>query len=321
MAQYAHGERSIGAVDIGGTKIAVAAVSSRGQVLASAECPTKFSDDPIETLERTIVLLRKCERDSAASFDGIGIGCTGPVNSSSGVIGDVALLPGWQGINLAEFFAHEFGVSTAVENDANAAALAESQWGAGRYSCRFVYVTVSTGIGAGVVFDKKLYRGFNGVHPELGHHTIDESGPACYCGARGCWESLASGPALVAWMNGSGYVEPAEGEELTAREICELSRRGDPLATQAVERLGTYLGIGLGNLMTLFYPDTIALGGGVMQSSSLFLDRACKVARSRCGLIPASKVTVTTAVLGRDAPLLGAAMAWQHRFLNQAESK
>src|SRR5256885_14095877 len=118
----------------------------------------------------------------------------------SGAFGDVDFLPGWQGNNPVEDLAREFGVTTALENDADASALGEAGWGAGKGKSRIVYVTVGTGIGGGIIIDGQLYRGADMAHPEIGHHVIDPSGPLCSCGFRGCWESLATGPALVQWL-------------------------------------------------------------------------------------------------------------------------
>ena len=186
---------------------------------------------------------------------------------SQGSSGDVGTLPGWQGLNLVEELQQEFGVPVAVENDADAAALAEAHWGAAKGSERFIYITISTGIGGGIIFSGKLYRGADGAHPELGHQVIDASGPLCYCRARGCWESLASGVAMTAWMRSQQPGAP----ELSAAQICALAEQGDPLARRSSRGRGHYLGLGLANLITLFTPDAIALGGGVMKSSHLFL--------------------------------------------------
>lgn len=197
-----------------------------------------------------------------------------------------------------------------MENDADAAALAESTWGAAKGSKRFIYVTVSTGIGGGIVLSGELYRGVDGAHPELGHQVIDASGPLCYCRALGCWEILASGPAMVSWVR-----EQQPGiAELTTAEICALAEQGSPLARHAVEREGYYLGLGLANLITLFTPDAIALGGGVMKSSHLFLERALRVIREVCTQVPAEKTQITLASLGTDAGLVGAAQAWLCRY-------
>jgi len=152
-----------------------------------------------------------------------------------------------------------------------------------------------------------------GSHPEAGHQTIDPSGPPCYCGASGCWESWASGPAIAQWFKSNAGDRPFPGD-LTARDIFDLARQGDKLAVQAVQREGESLGIGLANLVTLFCPEVIALGGGVMRSADLFLDLALATVRCRCGLVPVNELTITRAALGDDAALLGAARVWQARF-------
>lgn len=297
-----------GAIDIGGTKIAVGLVDGEGAILARRECATDPERGFDEALARMRRMLEEAARDVGSAITGIGIGCTGPVDPLAGVIGNVDFLPGWEGAPIVERLASSFGVRTAMENDADAAALAEARWGAGRGIARFIYVTVSTGIGGGMVFDGRLYRGTGGSHPEIGHHTIDPAGPRCFCGARGCWEVLASGPAMSAWMN------PEAPAELSAEKICELAEAGDGRAREAVEREGRYLGLGLANLVTLFSPDVIALGGGVMRSSRLFLPRACAVIRETCGLVPWEKTRIAVASLGQDAALAGAACVWENRF-------
>jgi glucokinase len=296
-----------GAIDIGGTKIAAGIVDGDGKIRSRIECataPERGFDDALGRMRRMLV---EAAREAGAAITGIGIGATGPVEPLAGTIGDVDFLPGWEGAPIVERLVAEFGVTAAMENDADAAALAEARWGAGRGVGRFIYVTISTGIGGGMVFDGRLYRGVEGSHPEIGHHTIDPAGPRCFCGARGCWEALASGSAMAAWMN-------PEAPEFTAQRICELAEAGDARAREAVEREGLYLGIGLANLVTLFCPDVIALGGGVMRSSHLFLPHARAVIRESCGLVPWQKTSVALAAMGQDAALAGAACVWDNRF-------
>jgi len=299
----------IGVVDIGGTKIAAGCVSQDGRIATRMECPSAPEQGFAPAMARTKEMLREAAR-RYGQFIGIGVACTGPVDPFTGIIGEVGTLPGWQGANLAGELGGEFGVPMAVENDADAAALAEANWGAARGKSRFIYVTVGTGIGGGVVLSGELYRGVKGAHPELGHQVIDASGPLCYCRARGCWESLASGPAMAAWMK----ERRVECRELNAAAICALAERGDELALRAVEREGHYLGLGLANLITLFAPDAIALGGGVMQSSHLFLKRARQVIRQICTQVPAAETELALASLGPDTGLAGAACAWLHRY-------
>ncbi len=303
----------IGAVDIGGTKIAVGMVDDNGKVLSRMEAPTdpnRYSD----SIELVAHMLRKTAQRAGAEISGIGIGSTGPVDPMRGEFGDVDFLPGWRGKSPVKDLSTVFNVSVALENDGDAAALAEAGWGAGRNRTRLIYVTVGTGIGGGIVLDGKLYRGVDGAHPEVGHHVVDPAGPQCTCGFRGCWESLAAGPAMVAWFQHNAPENDPHCEGITARRICELAREEDVVALKAVETEAYYLGLGLANLINLFTPDAIVLSGSVMKSSDLFLDRIRALIRSGCRFVPAGKAELMLASLGDDTNLIGAARVWHYRF-------
>ena len=299
----------IGAVDIGGTKIAVGMVNDSGKVLTRTQTATD-PHDYAAGIEQIASMLRKAAAD-AGEISGIGIGSTGPVDPMDGEFGDVDFLPGWRGKKIVNDLAEIFNVTVALENDGDAAALAEAGWGAGRHRSRLIYVTVGTGIGGGIILDGKLYRGVDGAHPEIGHQVIDPAGPECTCGFRGCWESLAAGPAMVAWYKNRN---PAHDDAITAKRICELAQQGDALALEAVEHEALYLGLGLANLINLFAPDAIVLSGSLMKSAPLFLDRIRDVIRSGCGFVPAEKMELSLASLGEDANLIGAARVWHYRF-------
>jgi glucokinase len=303
----------IGAIDVGGTKIAVGMVSETGQVLARAECPTAAKRGPADGLARIAAMLRETATRAGGAMRGIGVGCTGPVDPLAGTIGAVEFLPGWQGFNLVGELARTFAVPVAMENDADAVALGEAAWGAGRGARSLMYVTISTGIGGGLVLDGQLYRGVDGAHPEIGHHVIDPSGPACYCGAHGCWESLASGPAMARWWKDNTPERLLAGEA-DARNICTAAERGEPHALATVAREGHYLGLGLANLVTLFAPEVIALGGGLMGHRHLFWDTIQTTIRTICTQVPAEKVRLVPAALGAEAALAGAACVWLHRY-------
>ena len=293
----------IGAVDIGGTKFAVGMLTGSGQVLARLEASSEPEEGLRAGLARINAMLQETSKQSGGELEGIGIGCTGPVNPLTGEVGRIEFLPGWEGFNLAAEIQQVFGVTVALENDADAAALGEFAWGAGQGSRRFIYLTVSTGIGGGIVIDGELYRGVEGAHPEIGHHVIDPRGPKCFCGAHGCWESLAGGLALARRAN-----------RPTAHEACAAAESGDPVAMEAVAREAEYLGLGIANLVTLYIPDVIALGGGVMQSRRLFWKKIERTVRENCGLVPFELTRLIPASLGRDAGLAGAAQAWIQRF-------
>jgi glucokinase len=292
----------IGAVDIGGTKIAAGMLTGTGRILARTQSPACPERGWLDGLAQMVGMLQETARQAGGELEGIGVGCTGPVDPFTGLLGKVEFFPGWEGCNLVAGLQDAFGVTVYLENDADAAALGELAWGAGRGAQRFLYVTISTGIGGGLVFDGCIYRGVDGAHPEIGHHVIDPSGPPCSCGACGCWESLACGPALARRAGMS-----------SALEVCQAAERGEPDACRAVAQEAWYLGLGLANLVTLFTPDVIALGGGVMHSRHLFWDTILQTIRSNCGLVPFEKTRLVPASLGAVAGLAGATQVWLQR--------
>lgn len=304
----------IGAVDIGGTKIAVGIVDGDGKVLASQERPTDADRGYSHALGNITDMLRTTARMANTTISGIGIGSTGPIYPLTGEIGNVNFFPHWEGENPVKDLTEIFAVKVAIENDGDAAALGEAGWGAGKNKKRLIYVTIGTGIGTGLIFDGQLYRGVDQAHPEIGHHIIDPSGPPCLCGFRGCWESLAAGPAMVAWLENEAPNGYAYRDQLNAKRICELALEGEELARRAVERETYYLGLGLANLVTLFAPDAIVLGGSVMKSASLFLGGIRKIINESCRFVPFERTELTLASLGDSANLIGAARVWHHRF-------
>jgi glucokinase len=304
----------VGAIDIGGTKIAVGVIDDEGRILEKLERPTEPERGFQDGLQRMQQMLKECVQTAGVPIRGIGVGSAGPIDPFTGIYGRVDNLATWEGSNLMEPLEREFGVRVAVENDGDAAALAEEAWGVGRGKSRFIYVTISTGIGGGMVLDGELYRGVDNAHPEVGHFVIEASGPVCYCGARGCWEFLAAGPAMVAWMRANAPPDLTLPSDLSAKEICRRAEEGDSLAKKAVEQEAYYIGVGLSNLIMMFCPDVIALGGGVMNSAHLFMDRVRQVIRQNCTLVPAAKTELLLASMGADTGLAGAARAWYNRF-------
>jgi glucokinase len=285
----------IGAIDIGGTKIAVGIVDDNGKVLAKNQTPTD-PENYAGAIDSIVTMLREGAQESKAEITGIGIGSTGPVDPMKGEFGDVDFLPGWRGQSPVKDLEKNFTIRAALENDGDAAALAEAGWGAGRNRSRLIYITVGTGIGGGIILDGKLYRGVDGAHPEVAHQVLDPSGPPCTCGFRGCWESLASGPALAAWYKTEAPANP-ESPNITAKQICDLAREGDALAMKAIEHEALYLALGLANLINLFAPEAIVLGGSVMKSADLLLDRIRSVILSGCRFVPADKTELALASL------------------------
>jgi glucokinase len=317
----AAGEGLVGAVDIGGTNMTVGVIDGSGRVLQRADTVTVAREGFDQAMSRVGGLLEQLGSKVGQRLSGIGIGCTGPIDPFSGEISEVENLPGWRGNNPVAVLGQRFSLRVAMENDADAAALGELLWGAGHGWRNLICVTVGTGIGGGIILNGSLYRGVGGAHPEIGHHSIDDSsGPRCYCGARGCWESLASGTAIAAHARATAPADYPGREALTTEDLCARARRGDTFAQRAVERAGHYLGVGVANLITLYAPDAIVLSGNVMESADLFMPLIREVVRGSCGLVPASQIKLTTATLGNAAPLVGAAAAWWHRYSGEARA-
>lgn len=310
----------IAGVDIGGTKVAIGMVDEHGQVLAKRELPTDPEGGYANFLDRIVTMLREVSTQANEKITGIGIGSTGPLYAFTGEFGDVNFFPKWKGQNPVLDLQRTFQVSVAMENDGDAAALGEAGWGAGRGKSNLIYVTVGTGIGVGIVLGGRLYRGVDDFHPEIGHHMVDPSGPLCDCGFHGCWESTCAGPAMAKWFESNAPAEYSRPSPLDAKKICELARRGDTSAQRAVEREARYLGLGLANLVTMFVPEMIILGGSVMKSADLFLDGIRRIIATSCRLVPFEKTQLGMASLGEDTNLIGAARVWYHRCAPEAKS-
>lgn len=300
----------IAGIDIGGTKIAIGLIDDRGTVKVRNEIPVEVECGPTNARDRIQKIVQSQLRKTHAELKGIGIGCTGPLDPIRGELGEVHTLPGWKGWNPVQELSESFGVTAAMENDADAAALGEARWGKGVGRRSLISITVGTGIGAGIVLDGKLYRGAQHSHPELGHQILSPEGPLCTCGALGCWESLASGPALERW-----YAElNPHAIRRSGSDICALARFGDLPAQRAVDQLVKYLGLGIGNVVSMFIPEVIALSGSVMQSADLLLGPIRTIVHSNCRLVPPDGYEIAISSLGTEAGLIGAAQVWHSHF-------
>ncbi len=299
----------IGAVDIGGTKIAVGIVTAQGEVLKHLSFSTNAQEGPHIATHRIAQALAELNGGQTSSLVGVGIGATGPVDPFSGRFGAVEFLTGWQGFDIAGEVGRACGVSAALENDADAYALGEWRWGAGQGANPFMVVTVGTGIGVSLIANARVYRGVDGAHPEIGHHIIDPSGPLCSCGAHGCWEVLASGPAMEEWAAGQSPNQPRR----TGGQLCEAALAGDSAAQAAVHRTAHYLGLGIANLITLYAPQILALSGGIMRSAGLFLPTILATVQNTCAYVPKEKTRILVLESDALAGLRGAAQVWLSR--------
>jgi glucokinase len=294
-------------IDIGGTKIAIAAVTQEGQILSRDTMPTEahrgFDDGRgrIVALADAVLAQARC---AGGALTAIGIGCSGPVEPFKGTIHNPYTLPTWDGVNIVAPLRERFGVPVALENDADAAAMGEVWLGAGRGGRVVVMVTVGTGIGGSIVIDGQIYRGAGGAHPEIGHHCIDPSGPACYCGIHGCWEAIASGPAMARAARERMPDRPPES--ITGATVIAQARAGNSVAQEVVARAARATALAVFNLVNLYVPDILVLGGGVMEAYDLF-EPALRQVVTCDTMAPVDRIRIRRAALGSDAGVLGAA--------------
>lgn len=280
---------SIG-VDIGGTKTRVGLCSRKGEIKSKA---TKETGNPEEVIEHIKHIVSKTQKKKN-EIQGIGIGSVGPLDLQEGLIINPTNLPSWNKVPIKEMVEDTLNMKTWLDNDANVAALAEREFGV--QSDNLIYMTISTGIGGGIISEGKLIHG-KGNAGEIGHMTLVPSGPLCNCGKRGCLEALASGTAISKRGKEKLGIEEPE-------KVFEKAREGEPLAQKIVENVSRYLGLGISNLAEIIDPEYIVLGGGVMKSWDQMRERIRSTVRSNAR----NEVHLTLTSLGSENGLLGASL-------------
>jgi glucokinase len=296
------------AVDIGGTHIRVALYEPNSITPLAHQRTRSLANEPgvYDRLERAVESIWP-----QADVRAIGIASPGPLDPHTGTILATPNIPEWQNFPVAAKLSQHFNVPVYLDNDANMAGLAEWQFGAGRGHEDLVYLTISTGIGGGVISQGCLIQGFRGMGAELGHMIIDPEGPPCGCGKRGHIESFSSGPSIARYVKEellAGDKSSLQGEAvITAAQVADAARAGDRLAISAFERAGYYLGIAVANYLAIFDPSILIFGGGVSQVGEL-LFKPFEESLRKHTFHPhyLDDLVITRAALGDDAGLLGA---------------
>ncbi|MCG0238799.1 MAG: ROK family protein [Firmicutes bacterium] len=289
--------RSVLAIDIGGTKILAGVVAESGEVLSRAQVATGAGEGPGPVIARIVAAARTALQQAGQPVERVGVGCPGPLSVREGLVLSPPNLPGWNRIPLPSILERELGLPVAFDNDANLAALGEYRFGAGHGARCLLYVTVSTGIGGGVVLEGRLWRGPGEMGGEIGHVVVRPGGPRCSCGRAGCLEAIASGPALA---RATGLP--------SAREVVAAAREGDARALAVLREAGQALGQALAVGAGFLNPDRIVLGGSVALGAGDLLFGPL-MATLEEALLPEARagLQVLPAALGGDAGLLGAA--------------
>ena len=305
---------SVLAIDIGGTKLAAGGVDADGKMRERGEVPTLAHEGLGPVLERIVGLGRDLLARAAAQKEPvqrIGIGCAGPVDLEAGKVFNPPNLPGWSAVSLVQHIESALGLPAVLENDANAAALGEFRYGAGKGARSLVYFTVSTGIGGGIILDGKVWHGLKDAAGEVGHMTVCPDGPVCGCGSRGCLEAMASGPSIARRAREAVAAgRPTRLREVpvvTSADVVRLAQEGDAVAREVWDAAVMYLGIGVAAVITILAPERVVLGGGVTRAGDFLFEPLRAEVRRRVKLVPVESVPILPAALGPNVGILGAA--------------
>jgi glucokinase len=308
-------------VDVGGTKVAAGLVNSTGEILHSALVPMDAADaaSGLASVTSAIDAVRAAadlKPKSQVVISSIGICAPGPLDPRTGIVVNPPNLPAWRNFPLADLVSKAYRLPVRVDNDGNAAALAESLWGAGRGYQNVFCATIGTGIGTGIVFDGSIYHGRTGAAAEGGHMTIDYRGPRCACGKLGCIEALASGPAIarrasekIAAGQRSDILKPAGAhlDRITGEMVGRAYLAGDLLAKEVLQETAVLLTVWLGNIVDLLEPDVMLIGGGVASMLRPFFGEIRHHLSSWCVNSHCQEIPLLTAHYGADAGIAGGA--------------
>ena len=303
-------------IDIGGTKLATVVADSTGHIFSKVRKPTLAERGPEYALQLLFEMVRETINLAGLeqkSISAIGVSCGGPLDTKTGVVYSPPNLPGWDALPLKAQLESEFEIPVTIENDANASALAEYRFGGGRGYNAVLYMTMSTGIGGGIVIDGQIYHGANDSAGEVGHQILLPDGPLCGCGKRGCLEALCSGPAIarrartaiqeqLAEKNtlATTLLNLADGriESVKSEHVLAAARTGDVLALQLVDETAYYMGWGIANLVNVLNPDIVLLGTIAIAAGDLLLNPIRKTVSEFAMTRPAEAVKIAPAQLG-----------------------
>ncbi|MGB6675396.1 MAG: ROK family protein [Terriglobales bacterium] len=308
-------------VDIGGTKVAAGLVDREGAIKSQTRTPMVANREAGEGLAAVISAIDALFAQDAKArtlIRGIGICAPGPLDPHTGVVVNPPNVPCWRNFPLAAEVAKIYDVPVKVENDANAAALAEAIWGSGRGFHHIFYATIGTGIGTGLVCDKRIYNGRTGAAGEGGHMSIDYNGPRCGCGKPGCIEILAAGPAIARraraklaadQSSGSKILDRAKGniDAVTSEMVGHAYAAGDPLAKEILQETVKLLALWLSNIVDLLEPDVMIIGGGVAAMLNPFFGDLSKWLVEYCVNSRSQEIPLLKAYYGADAGIAGGA--------------
>jgi glucokinase len=299
-------------VDLGGTNLRSALLSPDGDLLDKHTEATHASDGWKKVILRLIDNIKR-QQDSAVRkglrIAAVGVGAPGIIQSDTGIVVKSPNFPDWNNLPLKNELERAVGLPVTVENDANAAALGEQWRGAGHGIGSMILLTLGTGVGGGIVLNNQIWQGADGMAGELGHMTIIPDGRQCGCGNTGCLEMYASARGIVQSYRERKEQTSAAGGEITSEDVYQAAGRGDSDAVVVMQSMGRMLGIGIANLINIFNPEMIVIGGRVKEAWPLFIDATRGEVKRRSFEVPAARTKIVPSKLGDDAGIVGAAAA------------
>ena len=306
-------DRVVIGVDLGGTNTRTALVNREGIVLDKQKEATVAAGGHEQVIAKLIGNINR-QRENAGRLGrtviAVGVGAPGVIHEQTGVVVKSPNFPDWNNLPLRKTLELELGIPVFIENDANAAALGEQWRGAGSGIKSMIFLTLGTGVGGGIILGGRIWHGADGMAGEVGHMTISPDGRQCGCGNTGCLEMYASSRGIVMtfgeiWSQQDAAAPLPPG--ITSEQVYQAARSGDHIAVRAMQDMGRSLGIGIANLINIFNPEMVVIGGGVRDAWDLFIDATRDEIRRRAFEYPAERTKILPSVLGDDAGMVGAA--------------
>ncbi|MFG0332584.1 MAG: ROK family protein [Maioricimonas sp. JB049] len=303
-------------VDLGGTSIKCAFGDADGNLHIERVIPTDAHQGPEPVLDRIADLVNSIAREAGQSPASLGMGLPGLVDIENGIARFLPNLPtGWKDVHVTEHLEKQLDCTVRILNDVRTATIGELRYGNGKNANTMAFFAIGTGVGGGIVVDRKLRLGPQGAAGELGHQTIIPDGPLCGCGSRGCLETLCGAPAIASEgirlmrIGHAPRLHKSTGGDPTKvspKSMFEASEAGDEAVREVLLRAATFLGIGVANVMTVLHPDLVVLGGGVAMMGSFLIDRVREVVHSHVTMFPPESVRIEHSVLDEKAGVIGA---------------
>lgn len=307
-------------VELGAANLRAVVIDLEAKIVAKVAKKTKADEGKEKVFKRIIEIIHQVIDASGLEKEkikGIGVGISGIVDHQKGICLFCPNIKGWENVPVKRLLQEKFGMEVSIDDSSRMAALAEHWCGLAREVENFIFVNVGVGIGSGIFANGQLYRGSRGTAGELGHTTIDENGPRCQCGNRGCLETLVSGPAIIrrtrerleeGVVSLVGKMSGGDFAKITPELVAQAARKGDKLAFNIMEKTGQYLGTGIANAVNLFNPELVIIGSGVSQAGDLFLDTVKRTVKARALHTASTSVDIKLSELGDTTAAQGAAI-------------